>query len=216
MTNDLHSFLKDQEKEITNAIEGKTLIDYINRNAEEYGNYPALNTPANNEELPINCVSWQEARQYAGWLGGDLPSEAQWEYAAKSSGQKIIYPWGSQKLSCERAVLDQDGPGCGSFTLMKVCSKPDGNSQQGLCDLIGNLQEWTLDEYKASYRGVSNKGLPYCRKRNCGIKSVVRRAVRGGSWYDEATKLTSSSRFAIDSDQRLIQLGFRVKLKANH
>ena len=62
MTNDLHSFLKDQEKEITNAIEGKTLIDYINRNAEEYGNYPALNTPANNEYSAWDSMSWSELR----------------------------------------------------------------------------------------------------------------------------------------------------------
>ena len=49
MTKSIHSFLKEQEKEITSAIEGKTLIDFINRNAEEYGNYPAINTPANAE-----------------------------------------------------------------------------------------------------------------------------------------------------------------------
>ena len=51
MTKSIHSFLKEQEKEITSAIEGKTLIDFINRNAEEYGNYPAINTPANAETL---------------------------------------------------------------------------------------------------------------------------------------------------------------------
>ena len=62
MTIDLHSFLRDQEKEITNAIEGKTLIDYINRNAEEYGNYPALNTPANNEYSAWDAMSWSELR----------------------------------------------------------------------------------------------------------------------------------------------------------
>ena len=69
MTNDLHSFLKDQEKEITNAIEGKTLIDYINRNAEEYGNYPALNTPANNEYSAWDSMSWSELRDEVKKLG---------------------------------------------------------------------------------------------------------------------------------------------------
>ena len=63
MTNNLHSFLKDQEKEITAAIEGKTLIDFINRNAEDYGNYPALNTPANDEYSAWDAMSWSELRE---------------------------------------------------------------------------------------------------------------------------------------------------------
>ncbi len=62
MTNNLHSFLKNQEKEITAAIEGKTLIDFINRNAEEYGSYPALNTPANDEYSAWDSMSWSELR----------------------------------------------------------------------------------------------------------------------------------------------------------
>ena len=75
MTNDLHSFLKDQEKEITNAIEGKTLIDYINRNAEEYGNYPALNTPANNEYSAWDSMSWSELREEVkNWFVKDVSS----------------------------------------------------------------------------------------------------------------------------------------------
>ena len=63
MTKSIHSFLKEQEKEITSAIEGKTLIDFINRNAEEYGNYPAINTPANAEYSAWDSMSWYELRE---------------------------------------------------------------------------------------------------------------------------------------------------------
>ena len=47
------------------------------------------------ENYPINCVDWLQARAFSKWVGGDLPSEAQWEYAARSQGQNIIYPWGN-------------------------------------------------------------------------------------------------------------------------
>ena len=63
MTKSIHSFLKEQEKEITSAIEGKTLIDFIDRNAEEYGNYPAINTPANAEYSAWDSMSWYELRE---------------------------------------------------------------------------------------------------------------------------------------------------------
>lgn len=110
---------------------------------------------------PANCVTWQQASTYCKWLGGLLPTEAQWEYAARSKGKKISYPWGGDSLTCDYAVvydiqpgqnkydIDEAKYGCGTGRTFDVCSKPIGNTEQGLCDMTGNVWEWVQDTYDA-------------------------------------------------------------------
>jgi len=62
VTNNIHQFLKDQADEISASVEGLTLIDLLNRNAEEYGNFPALNTPVNSDYTSWDSLSWSETR----------------------------------------------------------------------------------------------------------------------------------------------------------
>lgn len=91
------------------------------------------------QQRPINCVTWHQARAYAHWLGGELPSEAQWEFIATSRGRRSSYPWGQ---SPPKSIhLSQSKTGTSA-----VCHYPQGHSKQGICDLAGNVWEWTLDE----------------------------------------------------------------------
>ena len=104
-----------------------------------YGNW----TRTDHENHPINCVYWTQARAYCRSGGGDLPTEAQWEYAARGNDGRR-YPWGS-------AVPSNEGcwghsPGDGELTC-PVGSFPAGASPFGLLDMAGNVSEWTADWY---------------------------------------------------------------------
>jgi formylglycine-generating enzyme required for sulfatase activity len=92
------------------------------------------------DQQPVVGLDWNQAKAFTDWVGGSLPTEAQWEYAARSGGRRRKFPWGDEDADCERGVFS----GCAAATL-PVCSKPKGNTDQGLCDMSGNAYEWTLD-----------------------------------------------------------------------
>lgn len=91
---------------------------------------------------PMNCVNWYGADAYCRWAGGRLPSVSEWMLEA-TNGAKSRFPWGSKSPTCELAVVDQGVPGCGRDHTWKACSKPSGNSSSELCDMVGNVWEWT-------------------------------------------------------------------------
>ena len=130
-------------------------------------------------ELPVNCVVWEQAVQYCQWAGGRLPSESEWEYAASSGGIEDKYPWGKASPSCDYTIMkDESGiDGCGRERTWPVCSRPYGNTGDGLCDMGGNVSEWVQDHFHLDYNGSPPSdgtaweeiGLPY-------------RVVRGASY----------------------------------
>jgi len=158
---------------------------------------------ADRQDHPVNCVDWEQAKKYASFVGGRLPTEAEWEYAARSGGKDRKYPWGDQDATCDRAVMSHGGNGCGKGGTWPVCSKPEGNTEQGLCDMAGNVWEWVSDKYHDSYNGASNDGSSW---EGAGS----RRVLRGGSWYYDAGVVRAAYRDNGAPGARGESLGFRV------
>jgi hypothetical protein len=86
---------------------------------------------ARSDTHPINGVDWAQAKAFCAWIGGRLPTAAEWEYAARSAGKDQRYPWGDQRADCTRAVMHgAKGKGCGRHGTWPVCSKNAGNCDQ--------------------------------------------------------------------------------------
>jgi formylglycine-generating enzyme required for sulfatase activity len=113
--------------------------------------------PAAQENLPVNCVNWYEAYAFCIWDGGFLPSEAEWEYAAAGGAQQREWPWGSTApgTANQYAIYGCNYPTTGSCTglvnIAPVGTPPLGEGLWGQLDLAGNVAEWTLDLWTATY-----------------------------------------------------------------
>jgi len=145
---------------------------------------------------PVVGVSWYEAVAYCSWKGGRLPSEAEWERAARGpEGSK--YPWGNQAtLDASRANYDT---AVGHPT--PVGLYPKGNTSEGLCDMLGNVWEWCRDWY-----GLYETG----RQENpVGPMDGQSRVLRGGSWDSSPKGTRVSNRGWLGRSDRLDDCGFR-------
>ncbi len=155
------------------------------------------------ENHPINCVSFEQAHLFCKLYGGRLPSEAEWEYAARSGGQDITYPWGNETATCDYAVMNHGGIGCATGRTWDVCSKLTGNTDQGLCDMAGNVWDWVQDCYHYNYNGAPDDGSAW---EYTGCPDRVR---RGGSLFDDAYNLRASRRAYANPAEARWYLGFR-------
>ena len=99
---------------------------------------------------PAEAMTWQGSHDYCEWVGRRLPTEAEWEKAARGTDGRT-YPWGEEQISCTRAVVSDPDDGCGTKRTMPIGSKPAGASVYGMEDALGNVGEWVADYYDPNY-----------------------------------------------------------------
>jgi len=168
--------------------------------------------PEGRQQHPINCVDFAQATAFCAWVGKRLPTEEEWEYAARGGALGRKYPWGNTEPDPSR--LNACGSECPPNLIAKrfyatapmypekdpwpetapVGSFPHGASKDGVLDLAGNVWEWTASFY-ATYDGRNREN---------------KRVLRGGSWGggDPRTERTSN-RFRLEENARAQFLGFR-------
>ena len=155
-------------------------------------------SPFNEDNRPVIGVNWFQAEAYCDWAGGQLPTEAQWEYAARGP-TNLKYPWGEQEPDCMLANYG-GWEGCVGSTSV-VGSFPAGASWVGALDMGGNVYEWTADwDYSYSAQKVFNPSGP---------ADGERKVMRGGSWTDFGENLLAAQRMRFVPTDYADTVGFR-------
>ena len=139
---------------------------------------------SSDNQLPVNCISWQGLQEFCHYIDGELPTEAQWERAFRGSHDGVasaywVYPWGNSPTpGCDSVIMNEDGPGCGTSRVFAVRSlQPDSG---GLFDMAGNVAEWTLDWYSDALGGCTDISETCVNPQ--GPASGDERVIRGGSF----------------------------------
>ena len=196
---DLDAFWIDRT-EVTNAQYEKC-VQAGQCTASSY----ASDSKYNGDTQPVVGVTWNDATTYCEWAGRRLPTEAQWEKAARGTDGRL-YPWGNQMATCDYAVVAvtyDSETGCGKKTTWPVGSKPKGASPYGALDMAGNVWEWVEDQYDAEYYANSPSKNP------TGPSSGPDRLLRGFGWYYDTGGVRAAYRGYAYPDTRLDYFWFR-------
>src|SRR5262249_29380246 len=157
--------------------------------------WPGGKMPPELAEMPVYNVHWSDADAYWGWAGKRLPTEAEWERAARGGKEGLNYPWGDEKPTKKLALFDvQTGP-------QPAAQYPPNGF--GAYDLAGSVSEWCADWFDRDYYTSSPVKNP------AGPPSGTYKVIRGGAWSDSAPRITVFFRNWVRPNQRTPNVGFR-------
>jgi formylglycine-generating enzyme required for sulfatase activity len=159
---------------------------------------------------PVVQISWDDARRYCRWVGGDLPSEVQWEYAARGTSRRQ-FPWGqvwNDRLANHGEAESSEAPMDGFRYAAPVDTYPDGQSFFGLRNMAGNVWEYVLDRYGGPYSTQESRIEPE------GARTGTEHVIRGGSWRSPVHALRVSYRMHVPDSETRPDVGFRCAYDA--
>lgn len=180
---------------VTNRQYGE-FLKATGRPAPKFWGQPQFSGP----DQPVIGVTWDDAMAYANWAGKQLPTEAQWEFAARGRENRK-YPWGNKEPDTNIANY---GDFLNIPSLVKM--HDEGRTPEGVCDLAGNVYEWTAERF-----------LPYDpeKRKDAEQHGPPLRTVRGGSWHSPPHELRCSFRKGLFPESQLTTVGFRCVLPVN-
>ena len=191
----LNTFWIDRDE--VSVSEWKIFREATGHRASKYSGDPALHRP----ELPITGISWHDAAAYCGWLGKRLPTEAEWEKAARGAGGRR-YPWGDEynpNLAGGPSPVSAPPP---------VGGRKGGESPYGARSMAGGVWEWTSDFWGEFYYRESPARNPK------GPPGGFLHTIKGGSYRTPPEMLRGATRFRLDGIIRWKTLGFRCAKSA--
>jgi formylglycine-generating enzyme required for sulfatase activity len=201
-------YLPEYQMAVTPVTNAQFAIYIKDANAKAPVYWQGDQPPGGIEDHPVVNVTWHEALAYCRWLSEKigkeviLPSEAEWEKAARGPGSTRIYPWGSAAPDCQTANIKVKFKSCRG-DVQPVGSYPKDTSLYGIVDLAGNVREWVSDWYDPGYY----YNTPYQNPR--GPLDGIFVAMRGGRFDNAAVAARIAARRTIGPNDYGAGIGFR-------